>query len=190
MISKAELRKHYRGLRRQLSLADMHARLAAMAGHFSGIDFPRQAMVMSYRTMTGKQEVPAGIFEELLADEYEAKGFCFPRVDFASDEMYAIADDEQVRWEQVSFGLEQPAAGNRVEPETLDIILVPLLAFDLSGHRLGYGKGFYDRFLSKCKKGALKIGLSWFAPETSLPEINPFDVPLSHCVTPDRLYVF
>ncbi|HSK11967.1 MAG TPA: 5-formyltetrahydrofolate cyclo-ligase, partial [Phnomibacter sp.] len=80
--------------------------------------------------------------------------------------------------------------GTLLDPTDIDVILVPLLAFDEQGHRLGYGKGFYDRFLKDCRPDALKIGLSWFEAETALPEIGAHDVPLNYCVTPHRLYVF
>ena len=45
--------------------------------------------------------------------------------------------------------------------DQIDVVFVPLLIFDKQGHRIGYGKGYYDRFLSKCKKDTIKVGLAW-----------------------------
>jgi 5-formyltetrahydrofolate cyclo-ligase len=67
---------------------------------------------------------------------------------------------------------------------------VPLLAFDEKGFRVGYGKGFYDRFLKQCKDGGIKIGLSYFNPIDTIEDAGEFDVPLNFCITPQKVYVF
>jgi 5-formyltetrahydrofolate cyclo-ligase len=70
------------------------------------------------------------------------------------------------------------------------VVFVPLLAFDKKGHRVGYGKGFYDRFLSDCKPETIKIGLSFFEAEESISAILPSDIRLDFCVTPTEIIVF
>ena len=70
------------------------------------------------------------------------------------------------------------------------MVFVPLLAFDIKGNRVGYGKGFYDNFLAKCKPETLKIGLSFFEPENEIREILPKDIRLNCCVTPTRICFF
>ena len=77
-----------------------------------------------------------------------------------------------------------------IEPEKLDVVLMPLIAFDTRGFRCGYGKGFYDRFLIHCRPAVIRIGLSYFDPETQISDISPFDVPLHHCLTPERIWSF
>jgi 5-formyltetrahydrofolate cyclo-ligase len=72
----------------------------------------------------------------------------------------------------------------------IDIVFTPLLAFDPQGNRVGYGKGFYDRFFSSLHKDAKRIGISLFKPCTDIENINEYDVPLTHCVTPDKTYFF
>ena len=73
--------------------------------------------------------------------------------------------------------------------KTPDVMLVPLLAYDNQKNRLGYGKGFYDRFLEKCHSKTIFIGLSLFEPEESIP-IEKTDVPLNFCITPKNIYTF
>ncbi len=73
---------------------------------------------------------------------------------------------------------------------SIDWVLVPLLAFDRRGHRVGYGKGFYDRFLAGCRSDARKIGLSLFAPVVAIDDIGSQDVALDAVVTPDRVWTF
>ena len=87
------------------------------------------------------------------------------------------------------WGIPEPQDGIELLPEQLHVVFVPLLAFDESGNRIGYGKGYYDRFLAACKPSCIKIGLSFFSPEKSIPK-EVTDVSLDYCVTPDRVYTF
>jgi len=64
------------------------------------------------------------------------------------------------------------------------------LAFDEKGNRIGYGKGFYDRFLNECKKDVIKVGLSFFEATTTIEDTNANDIPLDFCVTPEKIYRF
>jgi 5-formyltetrahydrofolate cyclo-ligase len=68
--------------------------------------------------------------------------------------------------------------------------LVPLLAFDPKGYRVGFGRGYYDKYLSLCKPDVIKIGLSYFEPVEVIDDVQDFDVPLSYCITTDNVYAF
>jgi 5-formyltetrahydrofolate cyclo-ligase len=72
----------------------------------------------------------------------------------------------------------------------IDVAFVQLMAFDKKGHRVGYGKGFYDKFLAKCKPEIIKIGLSFFEPEELISDVLESDVMLDYCVTPSGVYEF
>ncbi len=90
-----------------------------------------------------------------------------------------------------SYGIPEPVDGIEIISEKIDVVFVPLLAFDERGHRAGYGKGFYDKFLSECKPGVIKIGLSFFEAEDAVFEdISETDVALDFCVTPGKVYRF
>jgi 5-formyltetrahydrofolate cyclo-ligase len=89
-----------------------------------------------------------------------------------------------------AFGIQEPLPLNQVTPDRIDTILVPLLGFDQKGHRVGYGKGYYDRYLSKVNKGLQKVGVSYFEPMDNFTDTNEFDVPLSSCITPWNTYEF
>ena len=67
---------------------------------------------------------------------------------------------------------------------------MPLLAFDKKGNRVGYGKGFYDQFLSKCHPETIKIGVSFFESETLFSDTLSTDIQLDYCVTPTKVYNF
>ena len=77
----------------------------------------------------------------------------------------------------------------QIEASKLEVIFVPLLAFDKVGHRVGYGKGFYDGFLKNCPN-AVKIGLSFFEADEKIKDIRPDDIALDYCLTPNQIYRF
>jgi len=89
-----------------------------------------------------------------------------------------------------AYGIPEPSDGIAVKDQEIEVVFVPLLAYDKKGNRLGYGKGFYDRFLSACKQETIKIGLSFFEAETALIDNSENDVRLDYCITPKRVYSF
>src|SRR5690606_38494377 len=61
-----------------------------------------------------------------------------------------------------NWDIPEPENGIPFPAEKIEVIFIPLLAYDSLGNRVGYGKGFYDRFLAKCNPDCIKIGLSFF----------------------------
>ncbi len=82
------------------------------------------------------------------------------------------------------YGIPEPVNATKVSEKEFDLIFVPLLISDQKNYRVGYGKGFYDRFLSNCKKEAKFIGLNFFAPIKKIEDINPFDISLHQVIYP------
>ena len=74
--------------------------------------------------------------------------------------------------------------------DAIDLVITPLLAFDLKGYRVGYGKGFYDRFFASLPKDTKKVGISLFEPCEAIEDVNEQDIPLTHCVTPNKVFTF
>jgi len=70
-----------------------------------------------------------------------------------------------------------------------DLVILPLLAYDYQGNRVGYGKGYYDRFLAQIPN-IPKIGLSFFKPVEQISDIQIWDVTLDYCITPETIYSF
>ena len=83
----------------------------------------------------------------------------------------------------------EPINGIEVEEKKIQVVFIPLLAYDCFGNRLGYGKGYYDRFLAKCGDQCLKIGLSFFPPEKKILTTT-LDIKLNYCVTPKKIHNF
>lgn len=89
-----------------------------------------------------------------------------------------------------SFGIPEPKYGRMVPEAKLDYVFVPLIALNQKGHRVGYGKGFYDRLLAKCNQNCVFIGLSLFDEFTEITDLHADDVPLHLCFTPNGMYDF
>jgi len=87
------------------------------------------------------------------------------------------------------WGIPEPVDGKISNLGAIDIVFVPLISFDKAGHRIGYGKGYYDRFLKKIPK-AQKIGLSLSPPLDKILYISNMDVKLDVCITPFKEYNF
>jgi 5-formyltetrahydrofolate cyclo-ligase len=86
------------------------------------------------------------------------------------------------------WGIPEPIHQQLFNPQNIDLIIIPLLAFDLKGHRIGYGRGFYDKFLEACQPTVLKIGLSFDDPIEDILAIESHDKPLDYVVCPEHVY--
>jgi 5-formyltetrahydrofolate cyclo-ligase len=103
--------------------------------------------------------------------------------------MSVIVDDETI-FKVNKYGIEEPIDGIDMFQTEIDMVIVPLLCFDRKGNRVGYGKGYYDRFLKHCRKDCLKIGFSYFEPVDQVDDVNKFDVKLNYGITPRAIYQF
>ena len=118
----------------------------------------------------------------------EKKIIIVPKI--SNNELVHIAINDQTEFSINEYGIKEPNNGNHFIIENLDLIFIPLLAYDLEGHRVGYGKGYYDRFLKLTKKSSLKIGLSFFDPINKIQDIDDNDVKLDYCITPTQVHKF
>lgn len=118
----------------------------------------------------------------------EQKIIIVPKI--SNNELVHIAINDQTEFSINEYGIKEPNNGNHFIIENLDLIFIPLLAFDLEGHRVGYGKGYYDRFLKLTNKSSLKIGLSFFDPINKIQDIDDNDVKLDYCITPTQIHKF
>ena len=118
----------------------------------------------------------------------EKKIIIVPKI--SNNELVHIAINDQTEFSINEYGIKEPNNGHHFITENLDLIFIPLLAFDLEGHRVGYGKGYYDRFLKLTNKSSLKIGLSFFDPINKIQDIDDKDVKLDYCITPTQIHKF
>lgn len=101
-----------------------------------------------------------------------------------------IEIDNNTNYSLNQLGIREPISSNQKDASLLEVIFVPLLIFDKLGHRVGYGGGYYDKFLGNIKDDVLKIGLSLFDPIDKIQDIEKHDVSLDYIITPKRVYDF
>ena len=89
-----------------------------------------------------------------------------------------------------NFGIREPISSIQNDPDILEVIIIPLLIFDRNGNRVGYGGGYYDRFLANTGVNVLKIGLSLFDPVDKIQDIEKHDISLDYIITPKQVYDF
>lgn len=154
------------------------------------IDIPSN--IMSYIIKEGSNEFDPQYIIDYCLFKNLGNNISFPVMmrDIHSAEMIAMTASAGTEFITNSYGIPEPTQGNEISPELIDMVIIPLLYFDKSGNRVGYGKGYYDRFLKKCRKDCLKIGFSYFSPTEPIEDINKFDVPLDYGICPDAIYEF
>jgi len=102
-----------------------------------------------------------------------------------------IDDDDDL--ETGAFGIAEPRrelrriADRQVAPAAVDVAIIPGVAFDLSGGRLGYGRGFYDRLLCQLRDSALRVALAFECQLFQQIPVDPHDVPMQRIATQARL---
>jgi 5-formyltetrahydrofolate cyclo-ligase len=118
------------------------------------------------------------------------KNVILPKVNLEENTMtnYLLTDSTLLKVNKL--GVSEPISGIEIKPVQLEVVFIPLLSFDKSGHRVGYGGGYYDRLLKKCSRNCIKIGLSFFDPEDRIEDITQSDIKMNHCITPSKTYTF
>jgi len=117
------------------------------------------------------------------------KNVILPKLNLESKTIDSFLLTDSTPMKTNHLGITEPFNGIQINNNQIDLVFVPLLAFDNFGHRVGYGGGYYDKFLSKCPR-AIKVGLSYFDPINKIEDINSKDIKLDYCITPNKVYKF
>lgn len=189
-MTKQELRKKYLNKRVALSEAEYsQLNFQLYQNFFSNVDLSFIKVLHTFLPITSKKEVDTWLIVDRIRREYPHVRLSVPRVNNETNELENFFFEGLHQLATNEWGIQEPKQGIPTEPEKIDIVLVPLLAFDKQGHRIGYGKGYYDRFLKLCPAKTRKIGISLFEPEEELPS-EEYDVKLSQAITPTQFYSF
>ena len=185
MNDKAFFRKKYKALRSQLDADSVDEMSLEIANQALELPIWEHTYYHTFMSISEKKEVDTQYLLHILHGR--DKSVVVPKSNFDTFELEHYLLQENTPIKVSNYGIPEPQHGILIPPEQLDVVFVPLLAFDQNGGRVGYGKGFYDRFLSKCKKEAVFVGLSFFDAEEIVPT-TPNDIPLKYCVTPSEIY--
>jgi 5-formyltetrahydrofolate cyclo-ligase len=177
-MKKAEIRKIGLAQRTQLAEKEFLERSQRVIETLAPLLTPGKT-IASFKAIPHQNEIN---LDSLVGN------FAFPRVISAAEGSMEMAFSKT--FTNSAWGIPEPVGGTVVQPTDFDIVLIPLLAFDKYGHRVGYGKGFYDRYLVNCRPDCLKIGISLFDPVDLIEEVESHDIPLDIAICPSKLYDF
>jgi len=185
---KSEARKWVLNKRKQLSPSDCMKLDDLLLIQLQKMDWSTTQVLGSFYPMEHQAEPNSMLLVKYLQYIIPGLQVAYPIVDTSqlSMDFYSETDTLQVN----QWGIQEPLPFNIIAPENLDTILVPLIGFDLHGQRIGFGKGFYDRFFARCAPSIKRIGISYFEPLPNIQDTHQFDVPLTHCITPSNCYEF
>jgi 5-formyltetrahydrofolate cyclo-ligase len=187
-MNKNEIRKKYKLLRHELSHEEMEDNSLAIANRLLQMDIWENTYFHLFLTIEKQKEVETEFILQIIAGK--DKEIVVAKCNFETFEMNNFLLTDSTKFKKNEYNIYEPVDGIEVPVSKIDVVFVPLLAYDKKGNRVGYGKGFYDKFLSKCREDVIKIGLSFFEPEESIDGVNATDVMLDYCVTPSAIFSF
>src|SRR5687768_17075434 len=182
---KSELRQLYLSKQKTISREDRASMSEGIAFQFaSAFDLTGIRYLHGFIPIEKFNEVNTRPIFEVLWRDHPQIVTVVPRVDFESNELVSLTFRPGIELVRNTWEIDEPAHTEFIEPGEIDMVLVPGLCFDREGHRVGYGKGFYDRFLKTCRRDCLKVGLSYFPPVEGIDDVHDGDVRLDGVVTP------
>jgi 5-formyltetrahydrofolate cyclo-ligase len=189
-MTKQQLRKQYKAARLAI---EGHKRLQyddLMLLQFQQMYFEEVTTLLTYWPMSNMAEPNMHLYNGYMRHMYPGLQQCFPKTNSNFTAMDAIAIHEETVYVTNDKGITEPKNGLLVAPTSIDLIFVPLLVCDEQGYRVGYGKGFYDKFIAQCRAEVLLVGFSYFLPVKAIADVDEWDIPLHYCITPERIIDF
>jgi 5-formyltetrahydrofolate cyclo-ligase len=191
-MNKAELRSKYKALRSKLTASEIDAKSLEIANQLVNLNIWDFNFYHLFLPIVKFNEVNTEFLMHLI--QGKDKQIVISKSDFENNTMQHFLLTENMRFAETKFGIPEPINSDNelieLFPEKIEVVFVPLLAFDLQGNRVGYGKGFYDKFLASCKPETLKIGISFFEAEEFIDETYSGDILVDFCITPENVYSF
>jgi 5-formyltetrahydrofolate cyclo-ligase len=187
-MNKKDLRQQYKAKRSELSGSEIEEKSLAIANKIISLPIWERTYFHIFLPILEMNEIDTEFILHLLSGK--DKEIVVSRSDFETRQMTHVLLTENTKIKKNSYNIPEPINGLEVPAKNIDVVFVPLLAFDIYGNRVGYGKGFYDKFLADCKPGTLKIGLSFFEAVDAVHDVFESDIKLDYCVTPDKVYTF
>ena len=186
-MDKFEARKKYRSLRDKLSEEDLLDSSVKIANNCLNLDIWGYHNYHIFLSIEKNKEIYTNPIINIINGRQ--KQVIISKSNFKDYSLTNYVLDDDVILELNKYGIPEPKNGKKIKNNLIDVVFVPLLSYDKKGSRVGYGKGFYDRFLRTQKNNIIKVGLSLFGPE-EIVEKKEFDQRLDYCVTPEKVFSF
>lgn len=189
-MTKQLIRKNYLSLRKAINGKQQAILDDLLLIQMQQLDTSFISSLLTYFPMAANKEPNTIACTNYLRWMLPELTIAYPVCNVEDNTMQAVIIDEDTKYKAGHFGIMQPEEGELLDPLAIDLVFVPLIVCDNKGYRVGYGKGFYDRYLSLCKKNISMWGFSYFEPIDAIDDIHQYDIPLTHCITPYNIYEF
>ena len=187
-MTKSESRKKYKALRQELPKSQIDDYSLAIANQLLKLNIWDFSFYHIFLTIEEQKEINTDYILNILAGKDKNIIISKSHIEDYSMTHYLLTDNTTIK--KSNYNVPEPVDGIEIQSSQLEVIFIPLLAFDKTGNRIGYGKGFYDRFLAHCKPETIKIGLSFFEAEDETFKASKDDIKLDYCVTPKKVFRF
>lgn len=187
-MTKAAYRSIYIEKRLSLSFEEKSKWDSFIYNQLMGLSWNEVNYVHIYIPIQKFNEPDTLLFVEYIRANFPACNIVISKSNFQDNTMTNYIWNNDLVLEENKWGIEEPNGGTIVNEQLIDVVLIPLLVADIHGNRVGYGKGFYDRFLSQCRKDVKKIGISYFEPVQDIDDISSWDIAIDVLVTPQMTY--
>lgn len=185
-MTKSELRVFYKEKRKRLSASDVEGKSLNILDNIQKLPIWEHFVYHCFLPIEAQREIQTSHLINLLWKHN--KKTVVPKVQGADLLVCEFTPESEL--EVGKFQVPEPVNCTPISFDAIDVVFVPLLICDLNGNRIGYGGGFYDRFLSKLKPDTLKIGLNYFNPILTKIEAEATDIPLDFCISPQEIFEF
>ena len=184
-MQKKELRKIYKQKRKELTSEAIEYLQHDVYQQVYKYDFSKVATVHIFLPIKKQKEINTYPIINFLRSK--GKKIIISKSDFKTNTLQHYLYEVDTVLSYNVYGIPEPVTAKQVKVQEIDLVFVPLLISDKKQYRVGYGKGFYDRFLAACKKTVITIGINFFAPITKVEDCNEFDMPLNQVIYPTKL---
>ncbi|MES2796027.1 MAG: 5-formyltetrahydrofolate cyclo-ligase [Bacteroidota bacterium] len=192
-MTKSEIRSEYLQKRKALS-EDLYFGLSQQLADQFFFHFHSKLLIINtlhlYLPIEKNKEPNTNFILKILFNRFKKIKVVVPVSNFETNQLNHVEINNQTIFEENKYGIPEPLDGKLVEEKEIDIVIIPLLSIDQLGNRIGYGGGFYDRFLANIRPDCLKIGLSFFDPIDTIIEPSKTDIPMDFCITPNKIWDF
>jgi len=190
-MTKSELRRSYLAKRQLLNIDEYEKSNAQIvAGFFQLFDLSKIKILHCFVAIERFGEIDTRPIFQRVWSKFPNVETVVPRINHGTNELESLRYGPDTELAFNRWQIREPVHQDRVEAAEIDIVLVPLLCFDLGGHRVGYGKGYYDRLLARCRPDCQKVGLSTFPPIDEITDAHKSDIRLDTCITPTNVFNF